>query len=158
MSIRKLPGCVGRVHSPPDLQITACDHQLLCCGTWPSHCHGFSCCRAWALEHGLVGACGLSFPTALGTPQHLGPGIKTMFPAFTGEFFTTESPGKSHTFSFTVVGKAKFPFCPNQPTFQYPPPPPSSTLPSSTLPKTLTTPVIYETLPNQSWVTENTQQ
>ena len=86
-----------------------------------------------------------------------------MSPALAGEFFTTESPGKSHTFSFTVVGKAKFPFCPNLPTFQYLTPPPSSTLPSSTLhsstlPEALTTPLIYETLPNQSWVTENTQQ
>ena len=104
-------------------------------------------------EHGLlsvgsvVGACGPSFPHS--TWDLPGPGIETMSPAFAGEFFTTESPAKSHTFSFTVVGKAKFPFCPNQPAFQHPTPPPSSTLP-----KTLTTPVIYETLPNQSWITE----
>ena len=33
----------------------------LCCGAHAPHCGGFSCCRAWALEHAssAVAACGL---------------------------------------------------------------------------------------------------
>ena len=65
---------------------------------------GFSCCRAWALEHRL-NSCdqGLSCPVAHGTFLDQGwdlpgPGIERMSPALVGGFFTTEPPGKPYSY------------------------------------------------------------
>ena len=41
--------------------LSSCDEQGLfsSCGVQASHCGGFSCCGAWALEHSVVAAIGL---------------------------------------------------------------------------------------------------
>ena len=53
---------------------------------WASHCSGFSCFRAWALEHRLSCSAAWNLPRS---------GIKPMSPAF--EFFTTGPSGKPKT-------------------------------------------------------------
>ena len=85
---------------------SSCSEQgrLSSCSVQASHCSGFSCCRAWALEcnglqqlqymGSLVVACGLHCLEACGILVP-GPGICTMSPALAGGFLTAEPPGKS---------------------------------------------------------------
>ena len=44
------------------LGLCCCAQAILRCGSWASHCGGFSCCRAWALgaQASVVVALGLS--------------------------------------------------------------------------------------------------
>ena len=74
---------------------------LSSCGARPSHCGGFSYCRAQALGtwastlavHGLS-SCGTRaelFPDTWDLP---GPGIEPVSPALARGFLTTEVPGK----------------------------------------------------------------
>ena len=91
-------------------------HRLFShCGKWrllftygmkPSHCCGFSWCRARALQHMDFSSCG---SRAL-EPRHSscstwalllhnmwdlpGPGVEPLSPTLAGRFFTTEPPGK----------------------------------------------------------------
>ena len=77
--------------------------QLAGCGAWASHCGGFSCCGARALE--LVGsvvvAHGLSRPETceIFIPR---PGIKSVAPSLAGRFLTTGPPGESLGFNFFI--------------------------------------------------------
>ena len=94
-------------------------HRLLSsCGVWASHCGGFSCCRAWALEYTalVVAACGLRSCgsrapehrlSSCGARAHLPhsmwdlprPGTEPMSLALVGRFLSTLPPGKAHMFS-----------------------------------------------------------
>ena len=77
---------------------------LSSCGTWASHCSGFSCCRAWA-----QGAQGLWVVAAhrpqstgsvncdLAVPWHVVSSwtrTEPVSPELAGRLFTTELPGK----------------------------------------------------------------
>ena len=61
-----------------------------------SHCGGFSCCRARALQRAGFSTCGTlaTLPCALWNLP--GPGIEPMSPALAGRFLTTGPPGKSY--------------------------------------------------------------
>ena len=65
------------------------------CGVKVSHCGGFSCCGAQALEHmGSVSVMhGLSCPAACGILKR--PGIQLMSSALAGGFSTAGPLGKS---------------------------------------------------------------
>ena len=70
------------------------------CSAWASHWDGFSCFRAWALEHeaSVVMAQGLV------APPLPGPGIESVSPVLVGAFLTSGQPRKSLTFdSFCVI-------------------------------------------------------
>ena len=70
------------------------------------HCSGFFCCRAQALAHVGFSGCGSQVlehrlhsggaqaPLLYGMWHFPRPGIETVPPALTGQFFTTEPPGK----------------------------------------------------------------
>ena len=86
--------------------------DYLCSGVW-AHYSGFPCCEAWALWLvGLVAAVhGLQSPGSLVTRHtvlvalHVGSsqtGIKPMFPALAGGFFTAELAGKPSTTVFQL--------------------------------------------------------
>ena len=60
---------------------------------WCLWCLGFSSCGSQALEHRLD-SCGVWAALLRGTWDLLGSGIKSIFPALTGRFFTTEPPRK----------------------------------------------------------------
>ena len=86
-------------------------------GTQASHCCGFSCCKtgrrlcglqqSWH-EGSVVAAYGLQITGSVAVAHRaylfhdiwdpLRPGIKPMFPALAGRFFTTELPGKPQSF------------------------------------------------------------
>ena len=86
----------------------------LCCDTWASHCSGFSCCGAQALEASVVevlrlSSCGLwtlecgSVVVEHAVPWHVGssrPGVELESPALAGRFLTTGAPEKSSGQSF----------------------------------------------------------
>ena len=76
-------------------------------GVWASHCGGFSCCKAqaldtrasvvgssWAPEFGLS-TCGAWTQLPHGTWNPPGPGIEPMLPCIAGGFPSTVPPGKS---------------------------------------------------------------
>ena len=65
----------------------------LCCSVRASHCGGFSCCRAWALEH-RVNSCGAWALLLHSTWDLPGPGIEPVSPTLTGGFLNTVPPGK----------------------------------------------------------------
>ena len=84
------------------------------CGVRPSHCRGFSCCRAQALgmrasvvvAHGLsscglqalerrLSSCGARAQLLHGMWDLPGPGLEPVSPALAGGFLTTAPPGKS---------------------------------------------------------------
>ena len=75
---------------------------LLCCGSWASHCGGFSCCRARALglrasvvvAHRLS-SCSTWTQLLRGMWDLPAPGIEPVSPALAGGFLTTAPPGKS---------------------------------------------------------------
>ena len=83
---------------------SSCGKQRLhcSCGAQVSHCCGFSCCRAWALEHmgfsrsnvwtQQLWCMGLVAP---GHVKYSWQGIKPMFPALAGRLLITGPPGKS---------------------------------------------------------------
>ena len=63
------------------------------CSTWASHCSGFSCCRAQALDAQVLLWCiGL---VAHGMWNLPGPGVKPVSHALAGRFLSTVPPGKS---------------------------------------------------------------
>ena len=64
------------------------------CGARASHCSGFSCCRAWALECELS-SCGSGAQLLHSMWDLPGPGIKPVSPALTGRLLSTAPPGKS---------------------------------------------------------------
>ena len=70
------------------------------CSAGASHCGGFSCCRACALERGRLSSCGTQ--VACGTfPDRRRQNLpKPVSLAVTGGFLTTLSPGKSASYSF----------------------------------------------------------
>ena len=79
---------------------------LLCSGfLWlqrvgSSYCRGFSCCRAWALEHAgtrRTWHTGLAAPGMWDLPE---PGSEPVFPALAAVFLATGPPGKSRTSCF----------------------------------------------------------
>ena len=65
-------------------------------GARASHCSGFSCCRARALECGLR-SCGTGAQLLHSTWDLPGPGIKPVSPALTGRLLSTVPQGKSKT-------------------------------------------------------------
>ena len=65
-----------------------------CSGIQASHCCGFSCFRAWALEHGLSN-CGAWASLLHGMWDLPEPGTEPMFPALASEFLSTLPPGMS---------------------------------------------------------------
>ena len=70
------------------------------CSAWASHWDGFSCFRAWALEHeaSVVMAQGLVAPPLPGL------GIEAVSPVLVGTFLTSGQPRKPLTFdSFCVI-------------------------------------------------------
>ena len=72
------------------LSLVAMSEGLLSsCGVWASHCSGFSCCRAWALQHSasVVALHGLSCSVACGTAP--------VSPTLAGGFLISGPPGKS---------------------------------------------------------------
>ena len=83
------------------------------CGVQASHCGGFSCCGAWALDAwasvvvarrrsscGLqalerrFSSCGTRAQLLRGMWDRPGPGIEPMSPALASGFLTTAPPGK----------------------------------------------------------------
>ena len=66
-----------------------------------SHCAGFSCYRAEALEFRLS-SCGAQALLSRGMRNLPGPGIKPMSPALGGQFLTPGPQGKSSPFDFLV--------------------------------------------------------
>ena len=77
--------------------VSSCNQRgpLPSCGAQASHCGGFSCCRARALEHRLNG-CGARAQLLSHTWDLPGPGIKPVSPALAGGFQTPGPPKKSH--------------------------------------------------------------
>ena len=70
--------CTGAFSS---CSVQASHRNVFCCGAWALGHLGFSSCDAWAeLLHGMW--------------DLLSPGIKPMYPALAGDFFTTEPPEK----------------------------------------------------------------
>ena len=77
------------------------------CGVQPSHCGGFSCCRARALgtwasvvvARGL-GSCGSRAQLLRGMWYLPGPGLEPVSPALAGIFLTTVPPGTPYTPQF----------------------------------------------------------
>ena len=89
---------------------SGCGEQSLLsnCDAWPSHCGGFSCCRAQAPGCGGVGSCGSWAPEnccSCGPPvqppcsmwNFPGTGFEPVSPALTGRLLTTGPPRKSST-------------------------------------------------------------
>ena len=64
--------------------------------------HGLSSYGSWALQHRLNN-CGTGAQLFHSICDIPGPGIEAMSPAFTGGFFTTESPGKPLTTEFLKI-------------------------------------------------------
>ena len=102
----------------------------LCCGAWPSHCGGFSCCGVRALgtrasvavAHRLSTCGSRALERRLssrGTRAQLlhgmwdlpGPGLEPMSPALAGGFLTTAPPGKSQYFLFCFVSVSQISMC-----------------------------------------------
>ena len=79
---------------------------LSSCGARASPCGGFSCYRAWSLERGLS-SCGAWALLHHGTWDLLRSGIKPVFPALAGEFFTTEPQGKPNVHHTGVQKKTE---------------------------------------------------
>ena len=78
-----------------ELGFCCCARAFSSCGMQASHCGGFSCCRARALEPvgSAVVAHRLSCPEC--SMWNLpGPGIEPMSPALAGGFITNGPPGK----------------------------------------------------------------
>ena len=66
----------------------------LCCSVRVSHCGGFSCCGAWALEH-RFSSCGARASLLRGMWDLPGPGLEPVSPAL-GEALKVKSfKGKS---------------------------------------------------------------
>ena len=105
----------------------------LCCGAQASHCGGFSCCRAQALDaqastflaRGLSGhgsralecrlsSCGTRAQLLHGMWDLPGPELEPVFPAPAGGLSTTAPPGKSHRSSWI---KFFLPFLKSNPIF-----------------------------------------
>ena len=64
-----------------------------------SHCGGFSCCRARALDRGLS-TCDARAQLLRGMWDLPGPELELMSPALAGGFLTTAPPGKPFSGSF----------------------------------------------------------
>ena len=71
------------------------------CSAQPSHCGGFSCCRARALEHRLS-SCGARAQLLRGMWNIPGPGLEPVSPALAGGFLTTVPAGKPQFFFFNI--------------------------------------------------------
>ena len=67
------------------------------CGAQASHCSGFSCCRAQALEHRLS-SCGFQAYLSLGMWDLPGPRIGPVSPVLAGRFVTTGPPNIHENF------------------------------------------------------------
>ena len=81
------------------------------CGTRASHCSGFSCWRAQALEHRLS-SCGTRHVVygMWDFSRDVGSGIEPTSPALAGRyFFTTEPPGKPNMGSLELRTYLLFP-------------------------------------------------
>ena len=118
-------GCVGSSLLPASFLQLQRAGATLCCGAQASHCSGFSCCRAWAvdtwalvvaarrlsscgswaLEHRLS-SCGTRAQLLCGMWDLPGPGIKPMCLALAGGFLTTALPEKTQQRDFKI-GKIK---------------------------------------------------
>ena len=66
----------------------------LCCGMKVSHCGGFSCYKAQALQPGL-NSCDSGLSCSLGLWNPPAPGNELLSPVLANGFFTTEPLGKS---------------------------------------------------------------
>ena len=75
---------------------SSCDEwrRLSGCGVWASHCGGFSCCGAQALEYRLS-RCGAWVYLPLGMWNLPGPGIEPMSTALAGRFLSNVPSGRS---------------------------------------------------------------
>ena len=73
----------------PQLRRVAATLQLRCTA---SHSGGFSCCRAWALEHRL-NSCGIRAQLLCSMWDLSRSGLKPACPVLAGGFFTTEQQG-----------------------------------------------------------------
>ena len=73
------------------LALRCCLRVFSGCSGWASHCNGFSCCRTQALG---LNSCGAWAQLLCGMWDLLGSGIKRLYSALAGGFFTTRSPGK----------------------------------------------------------------
>ena len=69
------------------------------CGVEASHRGGFSCCRAWTLQHAGFSNCG-ACAQMLWDMKDLSSSIRIK-PALAGRFLTTEPPGKSRSHFFS---------------------------------------------------------
>ena len=74
------------------------------CSARASHCSGFSCCGARALEHRLS-SCGARGQLLRGMWDLPGPGLEPVSPALAGGFLTTAPLGKSHC---AILDRAEF--------------------------------------------------
>ena len=77
-----------------ELALPCCVWTFSGCGTRASHCSGFSCYGARALDHVGCSSCGAWTQLLWGTWDLPGPGSKPMFPVLVGRFLTTGPPGK----------------------------------------------------------------
>ena len=81
---------------------------LFSCSVWASHCDGFSCCRAQALEHAGFSSCGVGRSVVVahmlcGMWYPPRPWNKPMSPALAGIFLTTRPLRKSNLHLFLTV-------------------------------------------------------
>ena len=72
---------------------------LFSCGTWVSHCGGFSCCGAYTLGHSSSSSC-VSWAELLRGMWDLSrSGIKPVSPTLAGRYFTLSHQGAQKDYS-----------------------------------------------------------
>ena len=77
------------------LSCNCCEQGLLSrCSAWATHWGGFSCCRAWALEHRLSN-CSSWVQLPCSTWDLRGAEIEPVSPPLVGRFSASGPPGKS---------------------------------------------------------------
>ena len=87
-------GCAGSSLSDVCFLYFWLVEATLRCSARASHCSGFSCGRARALER-MLSSCGTRAYLPRGMWDLPGPGIEPVSPALAGGFLTTGPPGKS---------------------------------------------------------------
>ena len=81
--------------------VAVCRGYSLAGGAWASHCGGFPCFRAQALDTQVQQLCGSQALLPCSVWNLPRPGIEPMSSALAGRFLTTGPPGKSLMYSFS---------------------------------------------------------
>ena len=80
--------------------LSSCRKGGLLSGVQASRCGGFSCCRAWALEHVGFSTCGTGTQLLHGMWNLPGQGIEPVSPTLAGGYLITGLLGKIQRFTF----------------------------------------------------------